>query len=210
MSARILIIDDHVALRRGVEAILSDSLPEAEFGHAENAAQGLEQIRNCRWDLALLDLNLPGRGGLDLIRSLRDEQPKMGVLIYSVYSEEQFGLRAIRAGADGYLTKDRSAEEIVEAVMTILKGGQYISSELAATLVNNVKGDARDDHHLLSDREIQVLRMLASGKTPSAIGQELALSGKTISTYRSRVLDKLKLRTNADLVRYAIENGIID
>jgi DNA-binding NarL/FixJ family response regulator len=185
-------------------------LPDAEFGDARDGQQALEQLRNSRWDLAVLDLNLPGRGGLDLIRSLKDQQSHLCILVYSVHSEEQFGFRAIRAGADGYLTKDRPLDEIPNAVLTILKGEPYISPELAAILMAGVREKPHEHDALLSDREIQVLLLLASGKSPSEVGAELALSDKTVSTYRARVLQKLKLRTNADLVRYAIEHGLIE
>lgn len=207
-SPRILLIDDHAALRRGVQEILADGFPGGEFGHAEDTSTALERLRNSHWDVAILDLNLPGRGGLDLIRGLKDEQPGLAVLVYSVHGEDQFGLRAIRAGADGYLTKDQPPEELKKAVATVLSGNRYVSGDLAAALLSDVKGHGRPRHHLLSDREMQVLQMLTAGKSPSQIGEELALSSKTISTYRSRILQKLELRTNADLVRYAIDQGI--
>lgn len=211
MGPRILFVDDHAAIRRGVQEIVRDALPDAEFGDAGDALQALDQVGKSRWDVAVVDLNLPGRGGLDLIRGLKDQQPHLGVLVYSVHPEVQFGFRAIGAGADGYLEKDKPPEQIVKAVLTILKRERYVSPELAATLVDSVKNKPHAHHTLLlSDREIQVLAMLAKGKSPSEIGSQLALSAKTVSTYRARVLEKLNLRTNADLVRYAIENGIVE
>ena len=210
MGPFVLLIDDHVAIRRGLEAILGGALPDAQFGHAWDAEQALQEVRKARWQVAIVDLNLPGRGGLELVRNLKDEQPDMGVLVYSLHSEQQFGLRAIRAGADGYLAKGQPPEQIIKAVQMILKGERYVSDELSAALVDRVKESKGGHAGLLSDREIQVLRMLASGKGPSEIASELALSPKTVSTYRARVLEKLNLRTNADLIRYAIENGISD
>jgi two-component system, NarL family, invasion response regulator UvrY len=210
MGPGILFVDDHVAIRRGLEEILADALPNAGFGHATNSDEALKEIRKSRWHAAIVDLDLPGRGGLELIRNLKDEQPGLAILVYSVHSEQQFGLRAIRAGADGYLSKDQPPEQIVKAVLTILKGERFVSQELSAALLSSVQEAAGDSMGLLSDREIQVLRMIALGKNPSEIGAELALSPKTVSTYRARVLEKLNPRTNADLVRYAIENGMVE
>jgi two-component system, NarL family, invasion response regulator UvrY len=209
VSPRILVVDDHAAIRRGLQATLADVIQGAEFGEATDAQQALDQLRKSHWDIAVLDLSLPGRGGLDLIRNLKDEQPSLRILVYSVHAEDQFGFRAIRAGADGYVTKDQPLEEISKAILTILKGERYVSGDLAQLLMAGVKGEHPDHQHFLSDREIQVLRMLAAGKSPSEIGNELALSGKTVSTYRARVLEKLGLRNNADLVRYAIEHKIV-
>ncbi|HUA62994.1 MAG TPA: response regulator transcription factor [Verrucomicrobiae bacterium] len=209
MSApRILLVDNHPALRRGVQEILADYLPDAEFGQAGDAQQAVEQVRSQPWNLAILGLNLPGRGGIEAIRGLKEAQPGVAILVYSAHAEEHFGLRAVRAGADGYLTKDRPSEKLGEAVTVILNGGRYVSADLASALMNNLKGSPQNRYQLLSDREIQVLRRLAAGRTPSEIGRELSLSAKTISTYRARILEKLELRTNADLVRYAIENGV--
>lgn len=208
MGLRILLIDDHVALRRGVQGILADRLQDAEFGHAGDGPQAFDELRKARWDIAVLDLNLPGRGGLDLIRGLKDEQPTLGIVVYSMHAEDQFGLRAIRAGADGYVMKEQPPEELTNAILAVRHGRQYLSPSLAMSAAISPAGSGREGHHQLSDREFQVLRMLASGKSPSEIGEELSLSGKTVSTYRARVLEKLNLRTNADLVRYAIEKGI--
>jgi DNA-binding NarL/FixJ family response regulator len=209
MPKRILIIDDHAAVRAGLREILLDGLGELDFGQACDAAEAVEEIRASRWNVAVLDLNLPGRGGLELIRSLKDEQPDLGILVYTAHPEEQFGLRAIRAGADGYVTKDRPPEEVPLGVAAILKGGRYVSPGLTSILVENAR-DANRAGQALSDRELQVLRMIAGGKGPTEIGADLNLSSKTVTTYRSRVLQKLKLRTNADLVRYAVEHRIVE
>ena len=207
---RILVVDDHASVRRGLQEILRETVGALEFGHASGRMDALELVRGGKWDLAIIDLNLQGHHGLDVIRLLRDEQPGLHVLVYSVHAEEQFGLRAIRAGADGYLTKDRPAEEIAKAVRAILGGGQYISLELAELMVEAVKGGSRTRLEALSNREHQVLRLLSSGKSPTQIGAELNLSAKTITTYRARILEKLRLKTNADLVRYALENHLLD
>ena len=207
----ILFIDDHPALRLGLEEILTDSLQSPRFGHAGNADEAIDEVKNHRWDLVILDLNLPGgKHGMELIPLLKDLQPDLGILVFSVHSEAQFGYRAMRAGADGYLGKDKPLDEISKAVRSILDGGRYLSPSLTETLVTGIKGRAPDGHHLLSDREIQVLRLLAQGKSATEIGIDLSLSIKTVSTYRARVLEKLKLRSNADLIRYAMDQGIVD
>jgi two-component system invasion response regulator UvrY len=207
-TPRLLLIDDHVAVRRGLTEILAVSFPGAEFGHSADARQAATEVRAARWDLVILDLNLPGSGGTDLIRALKDEQPRLRILVYSMHPEEQFGVRALRAGADGYLAKDAPAEEIPKAVRTVLGGERYISARLAAILAQTVTGESRPSHHLLSDREDQILRAIAAGKSAAEIAGELSISTKTVSTYRSRILEKLNLRTNADLIRYAIENQL--
>jgi len=211
MGPSILVIDDHPAVRRGLLEILSSEFQEARFGDAGDGDQALEQLKNHRWDIAFLDLNLPGRRpGLGLIRDLKDLQPDVGILVFSVHSEEHFGVRAFLAGADGYLGKDQPPEEIARAVRRILDGGHYMSCTLTAAMMTGIKGEATGIQNLLSDREMQVLRMLAAGKSPSEIGSELALSTKTVSTYRARLLGKLNLRNNAELVRWAVEEGIVD
>ena len=213
VACRVLIVDDHAAVRKGLRQILSESIALMDFTEACDGHQAMAELRAARCDIAIVDLNLPlhgGGAGLDLIRLLKDEQPDLGILIYTAHHEEQFGLRAMRAGADGYVTKDRPPEEVPKAVGTILRGGRYVSPGLAAILFASVKEDIPDSRPLLSDRELQVLRFLAAGRGPAEIALELNLSSKTVTTYRARVLEKLKLRTNADLVRYAIENRLID
>jgi DNA-binding NarL/FixJ family response regulator len=207
MSLRILIIDDHVAVQRGLQEILSGSFKTAEFGQASNVHDALNTVQKTPWDVAVVDLNMPGRGGLELIKTAKEMQPKLRVLVYSMHSEKHFGLRALKAGADGYLMKDSPAEEIVKAVRGLVDAGQYISPELAAAMAQSVRGDGTDTDRL-SDREYEVLQKIASGKCPSEIAEEMALSIKTVSTYRARLLEKLNLRTTAELIRYAIEQGV--
>jgi DNA-binding NarL/FixJ family response regulator len=206
----ILVIDDHVAIRRGVKDMLEASFPESQFGLADSEIDALQQINNQVWDVGILDLNLKARGGLELIRELKDRQPQMKILIYTMHPEEHLGLMALRAGADGFLTKDAEPEQLVVAINRILSGGRYISPALAEYLAQAVtRHETSQPQLLLSDREYQVLQGLASGKSLTQMGQELSLSVKTISTYRSRLLEKLRLTNNSELVRYALENKII-
>lgn len=208
---RILLIDDHVAIREGLSLMLSAAFPGSRFGTAGDAVQALKQVAENTWDVAILDLNLPGRGGLELIRELKDTAPCMGVLVYTVHPDEQFGVRALRAGADGYVTKDQPAADVVEAIRRIREGKRYIGPGLAESLADYVSGSGREaSPDLLSDREMQILRALASGQSPTSIAQQLHLSIKTVSTYRSRILDKLRLQSTADLVRFALEHQLID
>lgn len=207
---RVLVVDDHAILRRGLRALLSDAFAKAEFGEASNAEQALEQLRNKAWDVALLDVTLPGKSGLDLLKELKDGWPKLPVLVLSVHPEDQFALRALKAGAEGYMTKESVPEELVEAVRKILAGGRYVSPALAEKLALNVRKDlTRPPHETLSDREHEVMCHLASGKTVTEIARELSLSVKTISTYRTRILEKLGLRNTAEITRYAIQNGLV-
>jgi DNA-binding NarL/FixJ family response regulator len=208
---RILIVDDHVAIREGLAQMLSAEFPGSVYGSAANAQEALTQISSAAWDIVILDLNLPGRGGLKLIRDLKDTSPSTGVLVYTVHPDDQFGVRALRAGADGYLTKDQPAGELIQAIRKIRQGRRHINPELAESLANYVTGAAPAKlHDLLSDREMQILRLLASGHTPTEIAGSLNLSIKTMSTYRSRILEKLNLRSSADIIRYAIMNELVD
>jgi two-component system, NarL family, invasion response regulator UvrY len=207
---QILIIDDHIAVRRGVAEMLETDFPGAKFGLAESEVEALQYARSGTWDVAILDLNLKARGGLDLIRELKDQQPQMRILIYTMHPEEHFGLIALRAGADGYLTKDSGPEELGRAVHRIVSGSRYISPALADLLAQAVtRRETTQPQLLLSDREYQVLQGLASGKSLTGMAEELSLSVKTVSTYRSRVLEKLHLTNNSELVRYALENKLI-
>jgi two-component system invasion response regulator UvrY len=209
VTARILLIDDHVAIRRGLQHMLSAEYTSAVFGSVGTADKALQEADSATWDLAILDLNLQNASGLDLIRSLKERQPRMAVLIYSMHSEAQFGIRALKAGADGYATKDSPPEEVISAVHRLLGGGRYISAALAEQLARNVVVKAPDHlHQLLSNRELLVLQKMASGKTVSQIADELSVSVKTVSTYRSRILEKLNMKTTSDLLRYAIENRV--
>lgn len=208
---KILLADDHAVVRRGLRKILEDELPGAEFGEAENAAQVQERLQAGAWDLLLLDVNMPDRSGLDLLKELKATQPKLPVLVISIHPEDQLGIRTLRAGAGGYLSKSAPPSEMVAAVKKLLAGGRYVSESLGERLAATLPDDAqKQPHELLSDREFQVMRMLASGRSVSEIAENLCLSVKTVSTYRTRVLEKMSLRTNADLTRYAMQNRLVE
>ena len=207
---RILIVDDHAILRRGLRALLSDEFHGAAFGEASNARQALEQLRKEKWDVALLDITLPGKSGLDLLKEFKAARPKLPVLILSAHAEDQFAVRVLKAGAGGYLTKESAPEELAKAIRKVLAGGQYVSPALAEKLALGVNKDfTRTPHETLSEREYEVMSRIASGKTVTEIAGELSLSPKTISTYRARVREKLGVRNSAAIVQYAIRNGLV-
>jgi len=207
---RVLIVDDHAIVRRGLRSLLADAFQDAAFGEASNAEEALKQLGNKPWDIALLDITLPGKGGLDLLKELKAARPKFPVLVLSVHPEDQFAVRALKAGAEGYMTKESAPEELVQAIRKILAGGRYVSSALAEKLALSVRKDlTRPPHETLSDREYEVMCRIASGKTVTEIAGELSLSPKTISTYRARILEKLGVKTSAEITRYAIRNGLV-
>lgn len=207
---RVLIVDDHAILRRGLRALISEEFARAEFGEASNAEQALEQVRKKVWDVALLDVTLPGKSGLDLLKEVKAERPKLPVLILSVHPEDQFAIRALKAGAEGYMTKESAPEELVQAIRKILAGGRYVSPTLADKLASDVsRGGAGAPHETLSDREYEIMCLIASGKTVTEIAVELSLSVKTISTYRARILPKLGAKNSAEITRYAIRNNLV-
>jgi two-component system invasion response regulator UvrY len=207
---RILLVDDHAVVRGGLQRVLAERHPTAEFGQASTAAEGLARVASETWSLVILDLSMPGRGGLDVLKEMREARPELAVLVMTMHAEEQYALRAFRAGAAGYLTKGSAEDELLAAVEKILSGGKYVTAALAEVLAGAVGGASARPHEELSDREFQVLRMLGAGRTVKQIGTELHLSEKTISTYRTRMLEKLKLETTSELVRYAIVNGLVD
>jgi two-component system, NarL family, invasion response regulator UvrY len=211
-SLKILLADDHAVVRQGVKQILAESFARATFGEAQNARELLDLIHDDRWDVVVLDLSMQGGGGLDALKQMKHEQPQLPVLILSTYPEDQYAVRTLRAGASGYLNKECAPEELVQALRRILQGGKYISpsvgEELAFELHRN-RADGRPLHADLSDREYQVLCMLASGKKVGEISNELALSPKTVSTYRARILEKMHMQTNAELARYANQHGLV-
>jgi two-component system, NarL family, invasion response regulator UvrY len=207
---RVLIVDDHAVVRRGLRALLSDEFPGAVFGEASNARQALEHLRKKVWDVALLDIALPGKSGLDLLKELKAEWPRLPVLVLSGHPEDQFAVRVLKAGAGGYMTKESAPEELAKAIRKILAGGRYVSPELAEKLALRVKKDSTSaPHETLSDREYEVMSRIAAGKTVTEIAEELSLSAKTISTYRTRVLEKLGVKNSAEIVQYAIRNGLV-
>ena len=207
---RVLIVDDHAIVRRGLRELLSDEFHGAAFEEASDARQALELLRKKEWDVALLDIALPGKSGLELLKELKAEWPGLPVLVLSAHPEDQFAVRALKAGAGGYMTKECAPEELAKAVRKILAGGRYVSPTLAEALAMGVTKDlTRTPHETLSDREYEVMSRIASGKTVTEIGEELSLSPKTISTYRSRVLLKLSVKNSAAIVQYAIRNGLV-
>jgi two-component system, NarL family, invasion response regulator UvrY len=207
---RVLIVDDHAIVRRGLRSLLSDEFHGAAFGEASDARQALEKLRKKEWDVALLDITMPGKSGLDLLKELKAEWPKLPVLVLSGHPEDQFALRALKAGAEGYMTKESAPEELARAIRKVLAGGRYVSPALAEKLALNVgKDSTRTPHETLSDREYDVMSRIASGKTVKEIAGELSLSPKTISTYRARVLEKLGVKNSAEIVQYAVRNGLV-
>ncbi len=210
MKMRLLVVDDHVVVRRGVVQILAEHFKNAEFGEASSAQEALERIWKGVWNLVIMDISLPGRSGLDVLRELKQARPNIPVLILSVHTEDEFALRAIKGGASGYLTKDTLAAELVAAVEKTLSGGEYIRPSIAEKLVSFLRAeDGVLPHQSLSDREYQVLTMIAVGKTVKEMGAELSMSVKTISTYRARMLEKMKMKNDAELIRYAIRNNLV-
>ena len=210
LPIRILIVDDHAVVRRGLRALISDEFQGAVFGEASDARQALEQLRKNEWDIALLDLALPGKSGLDLLKELKAEWPRLPVLVLSGSHEDQFAIRVLKAGAGGYMTKASAPEELAKAIRKILAGGRYVSPALAEKLALGVNKDfTRTPHETLSDREYEVMSRIASGKTVTEIAEELSLSAKTISTYRTRVLEKLGVKNSAEIVHYASRNGLV-
>jgi two-component system invasion response regulator UvrY len=208
---QVLIADDHPLLRAGLKAVLAEELDFSPPGEAEDSDQLLKQVDERPWDAIVLDIAMPGRNGLETLSEIRRRRPSLPVLILSMHSEEQFALRAIKAGASGYLTKTNAAAELVRAIRRILAGKKYVSAALAEVLANVIEsGEERPLHEVLSDREYHVVCRIASGKSVSEIAEETSLSVKTISTYRARALEKMKMGTNAELTRYAIRNGLVD
>ena len=205
---RILIVDDHAVVRRGLREILADER-NVEVAEAADPREAFELIMEQAWSLVVLDIDLPGRGGLELLKDVRRERPRLPVLILSVYPEDQFALRTLKAGASGFLSKDSATEDLVKAVRKILRGGKYFSERVVEMLLSNPNAPATaHPHDLLSAREFQILCLFGRGKTAKEIAVELSLSPPTVSTYRARILEKMQLRTTAELMRYAIENRL--
>lgn len=207
---RVLLTDDHTVVRRGLKQILAEEFKRAVFGEARNAEEALDLVGKEHWDVIVLDITMPGRSGLEVMREIRRLRPSLPVLVLSVHPENQFAVRVLKLGAAGYMTKESAAEELVGAVKKVLAGGRYVSASLAETLATNLSsGPVKPPQELLSDREFQVLRLIASGKIVSEIARGLNLSVKTISTYRSRILEKMGLRNNAELMHYAMQHQLV-
>jgi two-component system invasion response regulator UvrY len=207
----ILIADDHAILRRGLRHILADGLSEAVVSEASNGGEVLRLLHQRTFDVLILDINMPGATGLEVVRDIRRDHPVLPVLMLSVYPEEQYALRALKAGASGYLPKESAPEELVKAVLKVVKGGKYITASIAEQLADALHEDSsKPPQEALSDREYQVMRLLAQGKTISEIANDLSLSVKTISTFRTRLLAKMHFKNNAELIHYAAQNGLLE
>ena len=205
---KILVVDDHAIFREGLKRILLDEFKTATFGEASNATEALEQIWKQKWDLVLLDIAMRGRTGIDVLKEIRSSASPVPVLILSGHPEEQYAVRVLKAGAAGYLTKESATRELSNAVNKLLSGGKYISATVAEQLATEIQSRRGDPHEELSNREYQVMLLIAAGKVAKEIGSELSLSAKTISTYRSRILEKLKLRNNAEIIRYVLDRNL--
>ena len=207
---RVLIADDHAIVREGLKQIIGDGGNLVVAGEAENALQAMQKVREGGFDVLLLDVSMPDRNGIDVLKQVKKELPTLPVLMLTMHREDQYAIRAMKAGASGYLNKQSAPGELVNALREVASGRKYISAALAQELANRIGGDgARAPHESLSDREYQTLVMIASGKTVGEIADELALSVKTISMYRSRLLQKMKMRHNAELTHYAIRNRLV-
>jgi two-component system, NarL family, invasion response regulator UvrY len=205
---RILIVDDHAMVREGLRRILLDEFKDASFGEAGNATEALDQIWKRGWELVLLDVSMHGRSGLDVLREIRASTSKLPVLVLSGHPEEQYAIRVLKAGAAGYLVKESASQELCRAVRKILSGGKYITPSLAEQLAARIQSSSQPAHEALSNREYQVMLLIAAGKAPKVIADELSLSVKTVGTYRTRILEKLNLKNNAELMRYVLEREL--
>ena len=207
---QILIVDDHAILRRGLKEILEREFRDVSIGEAGTAEQALTQLDSEKWDLVILDITMPGRSGVDVLRNLKALRPKLPVLVLSMHPEDQYGKRVLKAGASGYMNKESAPEELIKAVRKLLSGGRYVSETLAETLAVDLgRDDGTPAHERLSDREFEVLRKMASGKTVGQIAQELHLSVPTVSTYRARILEKMGMSNTAELIRYALSHHLV-
>lgn len=207
----ILIADDHAIVRRGLKQILAETKDIVVAGEATNGRETLDLVHQRDWDVLVLDITMPGRSGLDILKDIRQFRPKLPVLVLSMHAEEQFATRMLKAGADGYLNKESAPEELVKAIYKVHGGGKYVSPAQAERLIGAVTGEQlAQPHETLSDREFEILCLIASGKTVSEIAKQLSLSVKTVSTYRTRIMEKMRMKTNAELTHYAIKAGLVD
>jgi DNA-binding NarL/FixJ family response regulator len=208
---KILIADDHSVFRHGLKDILARQFPGAAFGEAETGQAALEQVWQKHWDVVVLDVTMPGRSGVEILKEIKQTRPKLPVLMLSMHAEEQYGVRVLEAGAAGYVTKLRAPHEVVDAIQRVLAGGKYVTPAIAEKLINRLQTSSRKlPHERLSHREYQVLQMIASGESMKQIAQQLSVSPQTISTHRARMLKKLALHSTAGLIRYAVQNRLVD
>ena len=205
-----LLADDHKIVRHGLKKILEDEFSEVTIGEASRDTEVLEQLEKSKWDLVILDISMPGKSGLEVLKDIKATHPQMPVLILSMYPEEQFALRVMKSGASGYIRKDSAPEELVDAVKEILEGKKYISPTVMNILSDNVNKDGKVElSEVLSDREYEIFMLIAQGKTVSEIAEILSLSVKTVSTHRTHILEKTKLKNNAEIVMYAVRNKLL-
>jgi two-component system invasion response regulator UvrY len=208
---KILIIDDHEVVRRGVKQILEETFPQVEVGEADTGQKGIAAVRQEPWDLTIVDISLPDQSGLELLCEIHGTAPQLPLMVLSLHPEEQYAVRAFRAGAMAYLTKQTAPEELARAVKQVLSGRMYVTASLGERMAGSLsKNPTGPDHHTLSEREFEVLVLLAQGQSVKNIAQSLTLSIKTISTYRARLLDKLQLSTTAELIRYALNHHLVE
>jgi two-component system invasion response regulator UvrY len=206
---KILIVDDHAILRQGLKQLLKDEFTFVTFGESGTAAEAIEAVQAGDWDLVILDVSMPGRSGFEVLKEIKHLKPKMQILVHSMHNEDEFAIRALRNGASAYISKTESPNEILKAVHKLFAGGKYVSASLAEILAEDISGDLQaPDHETLSNREFSIMLLIAAGKTLTDIGNELSLSPKTVSTYRSRILDKMKFKSNADLIKYVISHNL--
>lgn len=208
---RVLLADDHKLFRDGVKRILIEQTDVTAIGEAGNSQEVLDMVREKHWDVVVLDIKLPGRSGLDVLKELRLSNPKLPVLMLSMYPEDQFAVRVLKAGASGYLTKTSAARELVSAIRQVARGRKYVSAAVAKILAEAISNQSEHQpHELLSNREYEIFRLIASSKTVGQIARELALSVKTVSTHRAHILEKMKLKNNAEIVQYALVQGLVE
>lgn len=208
---KILLADDHSVIRNGIIKMLTANFPDAEYNEAANAAEVLQHIHETKYDLVILDISMPGRNGLEVLKEVKASQPETHVIIFTMYPEDQFAVRSIRNGASAYLTKDTSSKEFVTAIRRILKGERYFTSSIMELITNDLQHDHdKSAHQILSDREYQVFLLISSGKNVSTIARELSLSVKTISVYRSNILKKMNLKNNCEITYYAFKNKLVE
>jgi two-component system, NarL family, invasion response regulator UvrY len=208
---KILVIDDHEIVRRGVKQILEENFLLVQVGEADSGQKGIAAVRQEPWDLAIVDISLPDQSGLELLCELHSAAPRLPLMVLSLHPEEQYAVRAFRAGAMAYLTKQTAPEELARAVKQVLTGRRYVTASLGERMAGSLsKNPSGPVHHTLSERELEVLILLAQGQSVKNVAQSLALSIKTVSTYRARLLDKLQLTTTAELIRYALDHHLVE
>lgn len=207
----ILIADDHAVLRKGVMDTIEEEFKEVDFGEAQNGRQVIGQLQDKKWDIVLLDIQMEGRSGLEILADIRKSSPRLPVLVLSMYPEEEFAVQALKRGASGYVTKQSAPEELITAIRKILAGGRYVSPLLAERLAVDLQRKTENlPHETLSNRELEVLRMVAMGKSLKEIAGDLSLSIKTIGTYHTRILEKMSMSSDVELTRYALQNKLVD